>query len=46
MMTLKKEGMKGFYGGLSADLVKVLPTNTILMLTFEYIRRRLGDDYH
>jgi len=36
--TLKNQGIKGFYGGLGVDLVKVLPTNTILMLCFEYFR--------
>lgn len=36
--TWKNEGFKGFYGGLGVDMVKVLPTNTILMLSFEYFR--------
>lgn len=44
--TLKNEGIKGFYGGMGADLVKVLPTNTLLMLTFEYVRQSLGHNDH
>lgn len=44
--TWRNEGIKGFYGGLGADLVKVLPTNTLLMLTFEYVRQKMGHNYH
>jgi len=44
--TLRNEGVRGFYGGMGADLVKVLPTNTLLMLTFEYVRQSLGNNYH
>ena len=36
--TLRNQGIKGFYGGLGVDLVKVLPTNTILMVSFEFFR--------
>ena len=42
--TLKNQGIKGFYGGLGVDMVKVLPTNTILMLSFEYFRYLLKSD--
>jgi len=44
--TWKKEGLIGFYGGLVPDLIKVLPTNTILMLCFEYLRSMLGVHNH
>jgi len=42
--TWRNQGIKGFYGGLGVDLVKVLPTNTILMLSFEYFRGLFKSD--
>lgn len=44
--TFKREGFVGFYGGIVPDLIKVLPTNTILMLSFEYFRHLFGINEH
>lgn len=44
--TWKNQGVKGFYGGLGVDMIKALPTNTILMLAFEYFRSMFKSDSH
>ena len=46
LVTYKREGFKGFYGGLVPDLIKALPTNMVLMLCFEYFRGLMGKHDH
>ena len=38
--TYKNEGLLGFYRGLKIDLVRVLPTNTITFLTYEFAHKK------
>lgn len=42
--TVRNQGIRGFYGGLGVDLIKVLPTNTILMVSFEFFRHLFKSD--
>jgi len=36
---LKESGIKGFYGGLKPDLIRLIPSNAILFITYEYMKR-------
>jgi solute carrier family 25 folate transporter 32 len=38
---IKNEGVSGLYSGIKFDLVRVLPSNTITFLTFEYCKKYL-----
>jgi hypothetical protein len=33
--------MKGFYAGLKPDLVRLLPSNTIVFIVYEYMKRKI-----
>lgn len=37
--TIQEEGFKGLYSGLKFDLIKVLPSNAIIFVTYEYLRK-------
>ena len=37
--TLREEGFKGFYSGLKFDLLRVLPSNAITFVSYEYLRK-------
>lgn len=37
----KERGLKGFYGGLKPDLIRLLPSNTIVFVVYEYMKRKL-----
>lgn len=39
--TYRKEGIKGLYAGLRIDLVRVLPANSIMFVTFEFVKKYL-----
>ena len=39
--TIHKEGFKGLYSGLRIDLVRVLPSNSIMFVMFEFVRKEL-----
>lgn len=39
--TYRREGIKGFYAGLRIDLVRVLPANSIMFVTFELVKKYL-----
>ena len=38
----KERGLKGFYGGLKPDLIRLLPSNTIVFVVYEYMKRKLA----
>jgi hypothetical protein len=40
--TLKKEGFFGLYSGIKFDLFRVLPSNAITFITYEYLRMSFG----
>ena len=37
----KEKGIKGFYGGLKPDLIRLLPSNAIVFIVYEYMKRIL-----
>ena len=37
----RERGLKGFYGGLKPDLIRLLPSNTIVFVVYEYMKRKL-----
>jgi hypothetical protein len=37
----QKHGMKGFYAGLKPDLLRLLPSNTIVFLVYEFMKRKI-----
>jgi hypothetical protein len=37
--TISEEGVKGLYSGLKFDLIRVLPNNAIIFVTYEYLRK-------
>lgn len=37
----KKYGIKGFYAGLKPDLLRLLPSNTIVFLVYEFMKRKI-----
>jgi hypothetical protein len=38
----QKRGIKGFYAGLRPDLLRILPSNTIVFVVYELIKRRIN----
>lgn len=38
----EKRGIKGFYAGLRPDLLRILPSNTIVFVVYELIKRRIN----
>ena len=36
--TIAEEGVKGLYSGMKFDLIRVLPNNAIIFMTYEYLR--------
>jgi len=36
-----KLGIKGFYAGLKPDLLRLLPSNTIVFLVYEFMKRHI-----
>lgn len=36
-----KKGIQGFYAGLKPDLLRLLPSNTIVFLVYEFMKKRL-----
>ena len=37
--TIREEGFKGLYSGIKFDLIRVLPNNAIIFVTYEYLRK-------
>lgn len=37
--TIQEEGVKGLYTGIKFDLIRVLPSNTIMFVMYEYLRK-------
>ena len=37
----KERGLQGFYGGLKPDLIRLLPSNAIVFIVYEYMKRIL-----
>ena len=37
----KQRGINGFYGGLKPDLIRLLPSNAIVFVVYEYLKRVL-----
>lgn len=37
--TIQEEGVKGLYTGIKFDLIRVLPSNTIMFVVYEYLRK-------
>ena len=37
----KKQGLKGFYAGLRPDLLRILPSNAIVFMVYEFIKRKI-----
>lgn len=37
----KEKGLRGFYGGLKPDLIRLLPSNAIVFVVYEYLKRVL-----
>lgn len=38
---VNKHGMKGFYAGLGPDLLRLIPSNTIVFLVYEFMKRKI-----
>ena len=36
-----ERGIQGFYAGLKPDLIRLLPSNTIVFIVYEYLRRTI-----
>ena len=39
----KEEGIRGFYKGLSTNLVRTVPSSALTILTYEMVVRKLDD---
>lgn len=37
----QQKGISGFYAGLRPDLYRLLPSNTIIFIVYEYMKRKL-----
>ena len=37
----KEEGLRGFYFGMKIDLIRVLPSNAITFIVYEYVKKLL-----
>ena len=37
----KQEGLKGFYFGMKIDLIRVLPSNAITFIVYEYVKKMI-----
>ena len=37
----REKGLHGFYGGLKPDLIRLLPSNTIVFIVYEFMKRKL-----
>lgn len=37
----KQHGIKGFYLGLKPDLVRILPSNAIIFVVYEFMKKQL-----
>jgi hypothetical protein len=42
-LVMKKEGIKGFYKGLSTTLMRGVPVNASGFMAYEYVLNRLDD---
>ena len=40
---LKEKGCTGLYAGLKPDLIRLLPSNTIVFVVYELMQRKLVD---
>lgn len=40
--TYKNEGMRGFYSGFTANLLRTVPASAITLVSFEYVRNKLS----
>lgn len=40
--TYRNEGMKGFYSGFTANLLRTVPASAITLVSFEYVRNKLS----
>lgn len=38
---IKKQGFKGFYAGLGPDLLRLIPSNTIVFMVYEFMKRKI-----
>ncbi len=38
----KEKGLHGFYAGLKPDLYRLLPSNTIVFIVYEYMKRKIN----
>lgn len=36
-----KHGLKGFYAGVKPDLLRLIPSNTIVFLVYEFMKRKI-----
>lgn len=36
-----KKGIKGFYAGLKPDLLRLLPSNSIVFIVYEFMKRHI-----
>ena len=37
----REEGLRGFYFGMKIDLIRVLPSNAITFIVYEYVKKLL-----
>lgn len=40
--TYRNEGMRGFYSGFTANLIRTVPASAITLVSFEYVRNKLA----
>ena len=43
--TYKNEGIRGFYSGFTANLLRTVPASAITLVSFEYVRNKLSAFY-
>lgn len=37
----KEKGLAGLYAGLKPDLIRLLPSNSIVFIVYEFMRRKM-----
>jgi singapore isolate B (sub-type 7) whole genome shotgun sequence assembly, scaffold_12 len=41
----RKEGIVGFYGGLLPNLIRVIPSSSLTLMTYEFVNSWLRDHH-
>ena len=41
----KEEGIKGFYAGIKFDMFRILPSNMIIFLVYEFFKTNFKDNF-